>query len=100
MATLGWEHGRCPHQAYPLPGRWGDDGGIAMMMADGGLGLGFGGNSSRRQPPTAAAAERWRRVRWEREGGKSRQPTNGGAQRCHVTTTSKRRGATRGRGTG
>jgi hypothetical protein len=23
MATLGWEHGRCCHQAYLLPGRWG-----------------------------------------------------------------------------
>ncbi len=46
MATLGWEHGRCRHQAYPLPGRLGDDGGIAMMMAGGGLGLGFGGDSS------------------------------------------------------
>jgi hypothetical protein len=39
-----------------------------MTMAGGGLGLGFGGNSSRRQPPAAAAAERWRRVRWERKG--------------------------------
>jgi hypothetical protein len=46
MATLGWEHGRHRHQAYPLPSRWGDDGGIAMKMAGGGLGLGFGGNSS------------------------------------------------------
>ena len=56
--------------------------GIAMTMAGGGLGLGFGGNSSRRQPPAAAAAERWRRVRWERKGGHRQQPTNGGDQRC------------------
>ncbi len=46
MATLCWEHGRRRHQAYPLPGRWGVDGGIAMTMAGGGLGLGFGGDSS------------------------------------------------------
>jgi len=46
MATLGWDNGRCRHQAYPLPGWWGDDGGIAMMMAGGDLGLGFGGDSS------------------------------------------------------
>jgi hypothetical protein len=38
-------------------------------------------------------------VRWEREGDQRRQPTNGGAQRCHATT-SKRRGTTRGRGAG
>jgi hypothetical protein len=69
--------------------------GIAMTMAGGGLGLGFGGNSSRRQPPAAAAAERWRRVRWERKGGHRQQPTNGGDQRCHATT-SKWRDATRG----
>jgi len=84
MATLmGWEHGRRRHQAHPLPGRWGDDGGFAMMMAGGDLGIGFGGNSSRRQPPAAAAAKRQRRVRWEREGGHRQQPTNGGAQQCH-----------------
>ena len=69
--------------------------GIAMTMAGGGLGLGFGGNSSQRQPPAAAAAERRRRVRWERKGGHRQQPTNGGDQRCHATT-SKWRDATRG----
>ena len=46
VATLGWEHSRRRHQVYPLPGWWGDDGWIAMTMAGGGLGLGFGGNSS------------------------------------------------------
>ena len=46
MVTLGWEHGRCCNQAYPLTGQWGDDGGIAMTMAGGGLGLYFGGDSS------------------------------------------------------
>jgi len=99
MATLGWEHGRHHHQAYPLPGRWGHDGGIAMMMAGVGLGLGFGGNSSRQQPHPAATTERRRRMRWKREGGQRQQPTNGGAHRCHPTT-SKRRGAARGRGAG
>jgi len=99
MATLGWEHGCCCHQAYPLPGRWGDDGGIAMTMAGEGLGLGFGGNSSQRQPPTAAATKRRKHVRWEREGGQRRQPMNGEAKQCHATT-SKQRGTTRGRGAG
>ncbi len=32
--------------------------------------------------------------------GATGQPTNGGVQQCQATTTSKRRGATRGRGTG
>jgi hypothetical protein len=45
METLGWEHGRRRHQAHPLPGQWGDDGEIAMMMAGRGLGLGFGGDA-------------------------------------------------------
>ena len=72
MATSGWEHGCCCHQAYPLPGRWGDDGGIAMTMAGEGLGLGFGGNSSRRQPPAAAATKR----RTRGEGGRPEATTN------------------------
>jgi hypothetical protein len=76
--------------------------GIAMTMAGGGLGLGFGGDSSRRQPPAAAAAERRRRVRWERKGGHRQQPTNGGDQRCHATTSKRRdaRRGIRGRGAG
>jgi hypothetical protein len=97
--SMGWEHGCCCHQAYPLPGRWGDDGGIAMTMAGEGLGLSFGGNSSRRQPPAAAATKRPKHVRWEREGGQRQQPMNGEAKQCHATT-SKRRGTTRGRGAG
>jgi hypothetical protein len=51
MATLGWEHGRRCHQAYPLSGQWGDYGGIAMMMAGWCLGLGFGGNLPLPLPP-------------------------------------------------
>jgi len=69
---------------------FGGDGGIPMTIAGGGLGLGFGRNSPRRQPPAAAATKRQRRVRWEREGGQRRQPMNGGAQRCHATTSKRR----------
>ena len=103
MTTLGWQRGHRRHQAYPHSSQWGDEGGIAMTMAGGGLGFGFGGDSSRGQPPPAVVAKRQRlgnggrpeatTNEWRGPKMPHNKPTNGGAQREAEALAERRRQA-------